>query len=212
MTGDPGLSSAFEHDEDIHTHTASTIFGCAESDVTPEMRRRAKTVNFAVIYGMGEFSLSRSLGIARDEAAAYIETYFARFPGVRDYTNATIEQARELGFVSTPMGRRRYVPDINAANRNVRSFAERAAVNMPIQGMAADIMKLAMIRVARSIAGLKTRMLLQVHDELLFEVPPDELERVAELVRSDMENAYPLRVPVKVDVKYGRNWAEMKEI
>jgi len=212
ITGDPGLVSAFERDEDIHAHTASTIFGCAESDVTPEMRRRAKTVNFAVIYGMGEFSLSRSLQIPREEAAAYIKTYFERFPGVREYTNATIEQARQTGFVSTPMGRRRYVPDINSANRNTRQFAERAAVNMPIQGMAADIMKIAMIRVARSIAGLKTRMLLQVHDELLFEVVPDELQAVTALVRSEMENAYPLRVPVKVDVKYGRNWAEMEEL
>lgn len=212
VTGDPELVSAFEHDEDIHTHTASTIFGCSASDVTPEMRRRAKTVNFAVIYGMGEFSLSRSLGISREEAANYIETYFARFPGVREYTNATIEQARQRGFVSTPMGRRRYVPDINSANRNTRQFAERAAVNMPIQGMAADIIKIAMIRVARSLAGFETKMLLQVHDELLFEAPPDELQAVAALVRSEMENAYPLRVPVKVDVKYGKNWAEMTSL
>jgi len=213
VTGDPGLTSAFELDEDIHTHTASTIFGCPEADVTPEMRRSAKTVNFAVIYGMGEFSLSRSLGIPIEEARAYIETYFARFPGVREYTNSTIEQARELGFVSTPMGRRRYIQDINAANRNIRLFAERAAVNMPIQGMAADIMKIAMINVARDMAArsVKSRMLLQVHDELLFEVPPDELAAMAALVRSDMENAYPLSVPVKVDVKYGPNWAEMTD-
>ena len=214
VTGDASLMSAFEQDEDIHTHTASTIFGCAESEVTPEMRRRAKTVNFAVIYGMGDFSLSRSLGIPIEEARTYIETYFARFPGVRDYTNATIEQAREQGFVMTPMGRRRYIPDINAANRNIRLFAERAAVNMPIQGMAADIMKVAMIHVARDLGAqpMKTRMLLQVHDELLFEVPSDELDRVAALVRSDMENAYAMRVPVKVDVKYGKNWAEMTPI
>jgi len=214
VTGDPGLMSAFEQDEDIHTHTATTIFGCSDSEVTPEMRRRAKTVNFAVIYGMGDFSLARALGISTQEARNYIETYFARFPGVKDYTNATIEQAREQGFVSTPLGRRRYIPDINSANRNIRLFAERAAVNMPIQGMAADIMKLAMIRVARSLRSqpLKTRMLLQVHDELLFEVPPDELEAVAALVRSNMKNAYEMRVPVRVDVKFGKNWAEMKVI
>jgi DNA polymerase-1 len=213
VTGDPGLVSAFELDEDIHTHTASTVFGCAESDVTPEMRRRAKTVNFAVIYGMSDFSLGRSLGIAFEEARAYIDTYFARFPGVREYTTSTIEKAREQGFVSTPLGRRRYTPDIHSANRNVRLFAERAAVNMPIQGMAADVMKVAMIRVARALAterpGLKTKMVLQVHDELLFEVPPDELDRVAALVRFAMEDAYRMRVPVKVDVKVGENWAEM---
>ena len=227
MTGDAGLTSAFEQDEDIHTHTATTIFGCSDSEVTPEMRRRAKTVNFAVIYGMSDFSLARSLGIPIQEARDYIETYFARFPGVRDYTNSTIEQAREQGFVSTPLGRRRYMHDINSANRNVRLFAERAAVNMPIQGMAADIMKIAMIRVARDLArgvsgfersgnpetaALKTKMVLQVHDELLFEVPPDEIDRVAPLVRSAMEDAYKMRVPVKVDVKVGKNWAEMEGI
>ena len=214
MTGDVGLTSAFENDEDIHTHTATTIFGCSDSEVTPEMRRRAKTVNFAVIYGMSDFSLARSLGISTKEARDYIETYFARFPGVREYTKSTIEQAREQGFVSTPLGRRRYMHDINSANRNVRQFAERAAVNMPIQGMAADIMKIAMIRVARDLKSqpLKTKMVLQVHDELLFEVPPDEIDRVAPLVRSAMEDAYKMRVPVKVDVKVGKNWAEMNGI
>lgn len=215
ITGDAGLTSAFELDEDIHTHTASTIFGCPESDVTPEMRRRAKTVNFAVIYGMSDFALARSLGIPIQEARDYIETYFARFPGVREYTNATIELAREQGFVSTPLGRRRYMPDINNANRNIRLFAERAAVNMPIQGMAADIMKIAMIRVSRDLAAdssLRTKMVLQVHDELLFEVPEDELDRVAKIVRFCMEDAYHLNVPVKVDVKVGHNWAEMREV
>lgn len=227
VTGDPGLTMAFEQDEDIHTHTASTIFSCPENEVTSEMRRRAKTVNFAVMYGMSDFSLARSLGISTHEARDYIETYFARFAGVREYTNATIEQAREQGYVSTPLGRRRYIPDINAANRNVRQFAERAAVNMPIQGMAADIMKLAMIRVANDlkhgISGFersgnpeklpfRTKMVLQVHDELLFEVPPDEIDRVATLVRSGMEGACKMNVPVKVDVKIGKNWAEMTEI
>lgn len=228
VTGDLGLSSAFEKDEDIHTHTASTIFNCAESDVTSEMRRRAKTVNFAVIYGMSDFALARSLSIPIQEARDYIETYFARFPGVRDYTQSTIELAREQGFVSTPLGRRRYMQDINNSNRNIRLFAERAAVNMPIQGMAADIMKIAMIRVARALkdpsaipgvsgfeyngnpeTALKTKMVLQVHDELLFEVPEDELESIERLVRFCMEDAYRLNVPVKVDVKVGHNWAEM---
>lgn len=211
VTGDEGLVHAFENDEDIHLATACTLFNCAPSDVTPEMRRRAKTVNFAVIYGMADFTLGRALGIPMREAKEYIETYFAKFPGVRTYTDETIEKARALGYVSTLMGRRRYIPDINNVNRNVRSFAERAAVNMPIQGIAADIMKLAMIRVHGALAdsGASSRMLLQVHDELLFEVPPGELAKVAELVRDGMEHAYRLAVPLKVDVKSGPNWAEM---
>lgn len=232
ITGDAGLTYAFEHDEDIHTHTASTIFGCPESEVTPEMRRRAKTVNFAVIYGMSDFALARSLGIPIQEARDYIETYFNRFPGVREYTDATIELAREQGFVSTPLGRRRYIPDIHNSNRNIRLFSERAAVNMPIQGMAADIMKIAMIRVSRALADpspnnlpedilrgtnlapkpLHTKMVLQVHDELLFEVPNEELTLAARIIRFCMEDAYHLRVPVKVDVKVGKNWAEMTEV
>ncbi len=251
VTGDPGLSSAFEKDEDIHTHTASTIFGCPETDVTSEMRRRAKTVNFAVIYGMSDFALARSLGIPIQEAREYISTYFARFPGVLQHTEDTIQLAREQGFVSTPLGRRRYIPDIHNSNRNIRLFAERAAVNMPIQGMAADIMKIAMIRVARALADpsacdlpddlltgvsgfersgnpetevpagvsgisfpkpLRTKMVLQVHDELLFEVPREELDLVSRIVRFCMEDAYHLNVPVKVDVKVGNNWAEMQEV
>ncbi|MGI6295162.1 MAG: DNA polymerase I [Armatimonadota bacterium] len=212
VTGDAGLVSAFEHDLDIHTRTASTIFGCSEDEVTPEMRRRAKTVNFAVIYGMSDFALSRTLDIPIEEARTYIDTYFARFPGVREYTNSTIEQARDRGYVSTQLGRRRYVPDIHNANRNVRQFAERAAVNMPIQGMAADIIKIAMIRIADALAPYKAKMVLQVHDELLFEVPTEELDAVAELVRQSMESAHPLKVPLKVDVKAGSNWAEMESI
>lgn len=214
VTGDEALVSAFENDEDIHTATACTVFGCPESDVTPEMRRRAKTINFAVIYGMSDFTLARQLGISVHEARDYIETYFARFSGVREYTQNTIQQARDQGYVSTPMGRRRYIPEINSSNRNLRLFAERAAVNMPIQGMAADIMKIAMIRVARALKSqpLKSEMVLQVHDELLFEVPPDEIEDVAALVRYGMEDAYLMRVPVRVDVKAGKNWAEMSKI
>jgi len=214
VTGDPGLMHAFENDEDIHTATACTIFGCPAGEVTPEMRRRAKTINFAVIYGMSDFTLARSLGIPVREARDYIETYFARFPGVREYTQKTIEQARLQGYVSTPLGRRRYIPEIHSSNRNIRLFAERAAVNMPIQGMAADIMKLAMIRVADSMKSqqVKSKMVLQVHDELLFEVPPDEIDDLSALVRWGMEDAYDMRVPVKVDIKAGKNWAEMEEL
>ena len=214
VTGDPGLVAAFENDEDIHLATACTVFRCGPDEVTPEMRRRAKTINFAVIYGMADFTLSRELGIGVREARDYIDTYFARFPGVRAYIQQTIEKARRLGYVSTALGRRRYIPDINAANRNIRLFAERAAVNMPVQGTAADIMKLAMVRVSNdmSSAHLGTKMLLQVHDELLFEVPPGEVETAAALVREAMANAYRLRVPLRVDVKVGPNWSEMKPV
>lgn len=214
VTGDPGLVSAFESDEDIHTATACSIFNCTPEAVMPEMRRRAKTINFAVIYGMSDFTLGRELLMSTREAREYIETYFAKFPGVRTYTEETIEKARTLGYVTTLMGRRRYIPEINSTNRNLRLFAERAAVNMPIQGTAADVMKLAMIRVAGELksSGAASRMVLQVHDELLFEVPPDEIEMVTAIVRRGMEDAYKVRVPLKVDINAGKNWADMQEI
>lgn len=209
---DENLIRAFENDEDIHLATACAIFNCAPSEVTPEMRRRAKTVNFAVIYGMADFTLSRTLGISVKEARQYIDTYFARFPGVKAYIEETIESARQLGYVSTLMGRRRYIPDINSSNRNVRMFAERQAINAPIQGTAADIMKLAMISVDKALKTTSSKMLLQVHDELLFEVPPEEVSQVADLVRKHMEGAYELCVPLRVDVKVGRNWADMEAV
>ncbi|MCE5315514.1 MAG: DNA polymerase I [Armatimonadota bacterium] len=211
VTGDEGLCRAFANNEDIHSATACTLFNVELADVTPEMRRRAKTVNFAVIYGMADFTLSKALGVPFQEAHDFIETYFAKFPGVRAFTDQTIELARERGYVTTLMGRRRYMQDINAANRNIRQFAERAAVNMPIQGTAADIMKVAMIRVHDALhdAGLSSRMLLQVHDELLLEVPPAEHDAVCDLVRDGMEHACDMRVPLRVDVKSGRNWSEM---
>ncbi|MCE5199684.1 MAG: DNA polymerase I [Armatimonadota bacterium] len=211
VTGDEALISAFENDEDIHTATACTLFSVTPQDVTPEMRRRAKTVNFAVIYGMADFTLSKALGVSVHEAHDFIETYFAKLPGVRRYIDETTELAHNQGYVSTLMGRRRYIPDINSANRNIRQFAERAAVNMPIQGTAADIMKLAMIRVHNALkaSGVKSKMLLQVHDELLLEVPPEELDTVHNLVREGMEQAYAMRVPVRADVKWGKNWSEM---
>lgn len=212
VTEDENLVRAFENDEDIHQATACVIFGCDPSGVTPEMRRRAKTINFAVIYGMADFTLSKALGIGVKEARDYIDTYFARFAGVRRYTDETIDAARNQGYVSTLLGRRRYIPEINSSNRNLRNFAERAAVNAPIQGTAADIMKLAMIDVYRALSEASSRMLLQVHDELLFEVPADEVERVAAVARECMQNAYSLRVPLRVDVKVGRNWAEMEEL
>jgi len=212
FTGDENLVRAFENDEDIHTATACIIFNCSPGDVTPEMRRRAKTVNFAVIYGMADFTLGRVLGISTHEAREYIATYFARMPGVKAYVEETIERARERGYVMTLFGRRRYVPDIHSSNYQVRTFAERAAVNMPIQGTAADLMKIGMLRVHKSLAHTNARMLLQVHDELLFECPPSEVGRVADIAREGMGGAHKMRVPLKVDVKAGRNWAEMEEL
>lgn len=212
ITEDANMVRAFENDEDIHLATACVIFSCEPSEVTSEMRRRAKTINFAVIYGMADFTLSKVLGIPVKEARQYIDTYFERFSGVRRYTEEILETARELGYVSTLMGRRRYIPEINASNRNLRQFAERAAVNAPIQGTAADVMKLAMIRVDHAIRETSSRMLLQVHDELLLEVAPDEVDLVAELVREGMERAFDLRVPLRVDVKAGRNWSDMEPV
>ena len=214
MTGDTALVRAFEKDEDIHTATACTVFDCLADEVTPEMRRSAKTINFAVIYGMADFTLSRTLGTSVHEAREYIDTYFAKFPGVRTYTEETVEKAKELGYVSTLMGRRRYIPEINSANRNFRLVAERAAVNMPIQGTAADIMKLAMIRVRDGLASANcsSKMLLQVHDELLLEVPPGQVEDTVELVRRGMEAAYKMQVPLRVDAKVGKDWSDMTDV
>lgn len=212
FTGDENLVRAFEADEDIHLATACAIFNCAPADVTPEMRRRAKTVNFAVLYGMADFTLSRNLGISVQEAREYIETYFARFPGVRQYTKDIVERARRDGYVTTLLGRRRYIPDINSSNRNIRMMAERAAINTPVQGTAADLIKLAMIKVDRRLRGSRTRMVLQVHDELLFELPENGLFEAAVAVRAEMESVYRTRVRLKVDLSSGSNWADMQPV
>jgi len=214
ITGEPELVRAFEADEDIHTHTAATIFGVPHEAVTAEMRRRAKAVNFAVLYGMTDFGLSRELGIPVAAAHQFIKGYFARFPGVQRYIKETVEEAKAKGYVTTLLGRRRYIPELTSGNRNIRSFAERAAVNSPIQGTAADIIKLAMVRLDARIKreGSPAQLLLQVHDELLLEVPEARVGEAARMVREEMEGAYPLRVRVKVDVKYGPNWSDMQEM
>lgn len=214
VTGDPEMVRAFAADEDIHTTTAAALFGVPEEQVTPEMRRRAKTINFAVIYGMSEFGLARDLGVPVEVARQWIESYFRRYRGVRDYKERIIEQARSDGYVTTLLGRRRYLPEIHSRNRNFREFAERAAVNTPIQGTAADIIKRAMIEVDRMLAEDPSgaRMILQVHDELLFEVPEPDVARIAPQVRQRMEETYPLSVPLKVDVKAGPNWADMEPV
>ena len=206
------LLDAFRHGQDIHARTAAEVFGVPLAEVTHEMRSRAKAVNFGIVYGISDFGLAKQLDVGRKEAAGYIESYFARYTGVKKYMEDIVAKAREQGYVSTLMGRRRYLPDIRHSNFNLRSFAERTAINTPIQGTAADIMKKAMIDVERALeqAGYKSRILLQVHDELVLEVTEDERERVAELVRATMQAAASLEIPLLADVNFGKNWAETK--
>jgi DNA polymerase-1 len=212
ISGDQGLKEAFLNDMDIHTKTASDVFGVRPEDVDSNMRRQAKAVNFGIVYGISDFGLSNNLGITRKEAALFIEQYFAAFQGVRKYMDDIVMQARRDGYVTTLLERRRYLPEIKASNFNLRSFAERTAMNTPIQGTAADIIKLAMVKMDQELRarGLKSRMLLQVHDELVFEVPEDELEIMKKLVPEVMESAIELDVPLKADVSYGHNWYEAK--
>jgi len=178
------------------------------------MRDRAKAVNFGIVYGISDFGLSRNIGVSRKEAKNYIEGYFRRYPGVKKFMEDIVVKAREQGYVTTILNRRRYLPDIFSPNRNIRAFGERTAINTPIQGSAADIIKLAMVRVARKLReeGLKTKMVLQVHDELIFDVPEEELEQVIPMVRECMERAVKLEVPLVVDMKKGFNWYDMEKI
>jgi DNA polymerase-1 len=211
LSQDPGLIAAFAQDEDIHASTASKLLGIPEEEVTPEMRRNAKTVNFGVIYGMSDYGLEQATNLSREEAARFIALYFERYPKVKEYLEATKEQARKLGYVQTVLGRRRFLPEINSTNRMVREAAERMAINAPVQGSSADIIKIAMINLYREMEKrrLKSKMLLQIHDELLFEVPEAEVAEMKSLVSELMPHAFELRVPVKIDIKLGKNWAEM---
>ena len=207
---DPLLIDAFVNDEDIHSRTASEVFGGLPNMMTPELRRQAKIINFGILYGMGAFSLSRELGISQKMAKAYIDQYFKRYRGVRVYTEQTIALARQTHKTSTLLGRIRLLPDINSQNSNVRSFAERIAVNTPIQGTAADLIKLAMIQMDADFRekGFQSAMLMTVHDELVFEVPEYELEAVTIRIRDIMEGVWQLKVPLKVNISSGKNWAE----
>ncbi len=211
-SGDEAFVTAFTQGVDVHRQTASVIFGVSVDDVTPAMRGQAKTVNFATIYGQGAFSLAKQLGITREEAGQFIDTYFERFAGVRDFLDEQVELARELGYVETLLGRRRYVPELRAGNWNIRQFGERVAQNTPIQGTAADLMKLAMIQVQGALdeTDHDARILLQVHDELLLEVAEGEVEPVRELVVSRMESAMQLNVPLVADSGSGPNWFDCK--
>jgi DNA polymerase-1 len=211
ITEDPALLEAFQRGEDIHTTTASIVYGVPREQVTREMRRNAKVVNFGLVYGLSEFGLSRDTGMSREDSAAFIERYFANFASVTQWLAKTREQVRKWGYVETTFGRRRYIPDVLAANRGIRQAAERMAVNMPIQGTAADIMKFAMIRVDRMLheRGMEAHQLLQVHDELVLEAPRAELDPLVDLLREAMGGAAELRVPLDVDVKVGHNWSAM---
>ncbi len=210
FSGDKELVEAFNEDRDIHTHTASLVFGVDESDVSPEMRSAAKTVNFGIIYGMSPYGLSRDLKIEPSKAKEFIDSYFERYGKVKACLEEMIMEAREKGYVTTILNRRRYIPEINSHNNSLRQFAERTAVNTPIQGSAADLIKVAMINIHKTIKdeGLKSRMILQVHDELVFEVPKDEVERMRKIVKTKMEQAAKLNVPIKVQIKAGKNWLE----
>jgi DNA polymerase-1 len=207
---DKRLIQAFKDGEDIHTRTAAEVFQVATEAVTPELRRQAKAINFGIIYGMSPFGLSRQLDISQKMAKVYIDNYFARYEGVHHFVQRAIKEAGATMRTSTLLGRIRLLPDIRSANATVRQFAERTAVNTPIQGSAADLIKIAMIRIDAALQEkqYKTAMLLSVHDELVFEVPPAELEPVKELIRSVMEGVWELKVPLKVNMAGGANWAE----
>ncbi|ARU59714.1 DNA polymerase I [Tumebacillus avium] len=212
ISGDENMIDAFVHDEDIHTRTATQVFEVSPEEVDSNMRRAAKAVNFGIVYGISDFGLSQNLNIPRKQAGAFIESYFAKFPGVKRYMEDVVEQARRDEYVTTLLGRKRHLPDIKASNFNIRSFAERTAMNTPIQGTAADIIKKAMVSIHEAMKEqkLRARMLLQVHDELIFECPPDEIEQLKGLVRQEMEHVTVLSVPLKADINVGDTWYEAK--
>jgi DNA polymerase-1 len=210
LTQDTDLCEAFHRDEDIHARTASNIFGIPLGDVTPEMRRQAKVINFGIIYGMSAFGLGKELDVELKVASAYIDGYFQRYGGVKEYIDSSLRKAREKGYVTTLFGRRRYLPEINSSNHMARNAAERTAINTPIQGTAADLIKVAMIKIHGRLKdlNLSTKMIMQVHDELVFECPEGELEPASQVIREGMEGAMKSSVPLRVSIAHGRNWNE----
>ena len=213
VSGDEHMQEAFKSGYDIHAHTAMKIFHLDSPDeVTPLMRRHAKAVNFGIVYGISDYGLSKNLGISRKQAKTFIENYFEQYPQIKNYMDEAIKKARENGYAETIMHRRRYLPDIHSKNFNVRSFAERTAINSPIQGSAADIIKIAMINMQKKLdeLHLKTKMVLQVHDELIFDVPKDELDTIKKIVPEVMQSAVKLDVPLIADSNWGHNWYDAK--
>ena len=221
ITRDPGLVKAFQENQDIHAYTASLIFDVAEKDVTPQMRDTAKRVNFGIIYGMSAFGLAKDLGISQADAQEFIDKYFSRYPKVKDFMDNAIRQCQEKGFVTTLLNRRRYIPEINSPNESMKQFAQRQAINTPVQGSAADLMKLAMVDIHREIKKrkLSSQILITVHDELVLDVPNKEKDEIVGLLRGRMEHPFvspeaaqmELSVPIKVSIKTGANWLETKE-
>jgi DNA polymerase-1 len=210
LSGDDFMIGAFQDGKDIHSATAAKVYGIPEADVTPEMRRTAKMVNFGIIYGISAFGLAQRLAIPRSDAARLIDEYFVQYPHIKAFMDRTIESAKARGFVETITGRRRHLRDINSANATIRKAAERTAINTPIQGSAADMIKLAMVRVSRRLKAenFAAKMLLQVHDELVLEAPEQEVSSLKTLLAEEMRQALPMRVPVRVDFGSGKNWSE----
>ena len=213
VSGDQNMQEAFKTGYDIHSHTAMKIFHLDSPDqVTPLMRRHAKAVNFGIVYGISDYGLSKNLGISRKRAQEFIDNYFEQYPQIKDYMNKAVQEARDKGYAETIMHRRRYLPDIHAKKYTVRAFAERTAINSPIQGSAADIIKIAMINMQKKLdeLHLKTKMVVQVHDELIFDVPKDELETIKKIVPEVMQSAVKLDVPLIADSGWGHNWYDAK--
>ena len=212
ISGDEHMQAAFGAGEDIHRATASRIFGVPFELVTPQLRSRAKAVNFGIVYGIGAFSLAKDVGVSVKEADTFIKNYLSEYSGVKHYMEKTVEDGREKGYVATLYGRRRPLPELTAANRNIRALGERMAMNTPIQGTAADVIKLAMIRVFQRLEaeGLTARLVLQVHDELIVEAPEEEADRAAKILGEEMERAADLAVKLTAEVNRGRTWYEAK--
>jgi DNA polymerase-1 len=212
ISQDKHLIEAFEQGQDIHTATASKVFKVPIDEVTSLQRSRAKAVNFGIVYGISDYGLSENLHITKKEAQKYIDEYFSQYDGVRQYMENIVKEGKEKGFVTTLLNRRRYIPELKSKNFNLRSFGERTAMNTPIQGSAADIIKIAMIRVYKQLRdrGLRSKLILQVHDELVVEVHKDEMEEVKEMVLYEMEHAIDLDVQLKVDMNIGSNWYNAK--
>ena len=210
ISDDKTMQEAFLSGEDFHAVTASNVFNVPLDEVTPVLRSRAKAVNFGIVYGISAYSLSQDIGVWPSEAKAYMDAYMEKYHGVRDYMKRIVEQAREQGYVTTLYGRRRYLPELKSSNFNMRSFGERVALNMPIQGTAADIIKLAMVSVHRRLEkeDLRAKLILQVHDELIVECPENEREAVSAILREEMEQVAALRVPLVAEANSGKSWAE----
>jgi len=210
MSGDTNMIEAFKRDEDIHASTAANVFGVKLSEVTKEQRSHAKIVNFGIIYGVSAFGLSNQTNLTRSESKLIIENYYNSYPLLKEFMSNQINYARENGFVKTIVGRKRFLNDINSRNGMIRSSAERNAVNTPVQGSAADIIKISMIKIFNDLNknSMKTKLILQVHDELIFEAPLDEIDEAKKIIIENMENAYKLEVPLTVDIGVGKNWLE----